>query len=70
MLPPDVRPPFRPDQEVKLDKSEAKERRAFLASWLSGRAPSELGIGPKSGPTSTMIALRLAPHENRVAATE
>jgi hypothetical protein len=29
-------PPFRPDQKVKLDKTEARRRGPFLVSWLFG----------------------------------
>src|ERR1019366_7275334 len=40
-----VGPPFRPDQKVKLDKSEGQERGTFLAAWppADGRE-SHLGL--------------------------
>ena len=45
LLPPGAGPPFRPEQKVKLDKSEAGRGGSFLASWLFG---SDFGIAPLS----------------------
>ena len=43
LFPASVVPPFRPEQKVKLDKSEAGTGGSFLASWRFG---SEVGTGP------------------------
>ena len=47
LLRPFVGPQFRPDQKVKLDKSEARGGGSFLTSWLFAESND---VGGSGGP--------------------
>ncbi len=59
MLPSGAGPPFRPEQKVKLDKTEAGKGGCFFAWWFLG---SDVGTAPLkqkklekgTGPVSSM----------------